>query len=676
MCVIRISSSARSDRQVQRSRCQGPRKGPLFFYDAAHGPLRSAGMTPSSSMVSHLRAELRAHAPFAQMAAADIDRFIAASTQAYFEPGEAVLSPAAGPITALHCIRRGRVSGRHGSADAQGGFEFEAGELFPIGAALAGRAVTATYTAAADTFCLLLPLDAMHALAAASAPFADFLNSRVQQFLDLSRKSLQVAYASQTLAEQSLETPLADLVRRAAFGVAPTTPIEVALRAMHERRIGSVLVIDDDGGRALGILTRHDVLGRITLPALPLSTPIAAVMSHPVATLGLQHTAQDAALLMSRRGIRHVPVTDADGRVIGIVSERDLFALQRLSLKQVSTAIRAAPDVATLGAVAGDIRRFARNLLGQGVRARQLTELISHLNDVLGERLVTLVAAAHGLDLGRACWLAFGSEGRSEQTIATDQDNGLVFDSADPARDRPAWLAFARAVNEALDACGYPLCKGNVMASNPDCCLTQAEWLARFTHWIDHGAPEDLLAASIYFDFRPLAGDARLVQPMRALVTTQAARNPRFMRQLADNALRNAPALNWHGGIDTKDEGAQAVIDLKLHGTAIYVDAARLYALAHGVAATGTRARFEAVAGAMGAPPQEAEAWVGGFEVLQMLRLQVQLERERREAVDAPDGNPNLVDVAALNDIDRRVLKESLRVARRLQQRIQLDYLR
>jgi len=633
-------------------------------------------MTPSPAIIHHLRTELQAHAPFAQMAAPDVERFAAAASQAYFEPGETVLAPASGPVKALYWIRRGRITGRQGLAETQGGFEYEAGELFPVGAALAGRAVTATYTAEVDTFCLLLPLEAMHALAAASAPFTDFLNRRVQQFLELSRKSLQVAYAAQTLAEQSLETPLADLVRRAAFGIAPDAPIEVALRAMHDKRIGSVLVLDEGSGRALGILTRHDVLGRVTLPALPLATPISAVMSQPVATLTLQHTAQDAALEMSRRGVRHVPVTDDDARVVGIVSERDLFALQRLSLKQVSTSIRAAPDVATLRAVAADIRRFARNLLGQGVRARQLTELISHLNDVLAERLVALVAAAHGLDLGRACWLAFGSEGRSEQTIATDQDNGLVFMSDDPARDRPAWLAFAREVNDALDACGYPLCKGNVMASNPECCLTPAEWLARFAHWIDHGAPEDLLNASIYFDFRPLAGDAALVRPMRELVTTQAARNARFMRQMADNALRNAPALNWRGGIDTQDEGTQAVVDLKLHGTAIYVDAARLYALAHGVEATGTRARFEAVARAMGAPPQEAEAWVGGFEVLQMLRLQVQLERDRREAVDAADGNPNLVDVAALNDIDRRVLKESLRVARRLQQRIQLDYLR
>lgn len=642
--------------------------------------LGAMSMSPSSSLVSNLRVELMRFAPFSQMDPAHVDRFVAASVQAYYEPGEEVLAPARGAVTHLLYIRRGSISGRRrGPDDTSGAYEYETGDLFPVGAAMSARPVMSTYSANADTFCLELPLAAMHELARDSAPFADFLNRRVQRFLDLSRRALQVAYASQSLAEQSLETPLGQLVRRAAYGVPPSTALAEALGAMHERRIGSVLVLDPASGAAQGILTRHDILGRVTLRGVALDRPIADVMSAPVHTLSTHDTAQDAALLMSRHGIRHVPVTDASdaaGRVVGILSERDLFALQRLSLKQVSTAIRAAPDVETLRLVAADIRRFARSLLGQGVRARQLTELISHLNDVLTERLVTLVAERHGVDLTRVCWLSFGSEGRSEQTIATDQDNGIVFASDDPARERPALLAFAREVNEALDTCGYPLCKGNVMASNPECCLTRGEWMQRFGDWIDHGAPEDLLNASIYFDFRPLAGQAALAQPMRDLVVQHASRNARFMKQMGENALRNGPALNWHGGIDAQTQGGQSVLDLKLHGTAIYVDAARLYALAHGVAATSTRERFEAIARAMGVPTHEAEAWIGGFEYLQLLRLQVQLERDGREAVDAADGNPNLVDVDALNDIDRRVLKESLRVARRLQQRIEMDYLR
>lgn len=634
----------------------------------------SNATTPSASLLANLRSELMAHAPFAQMRAEDVDRFIGGAQQAYFAPDETLLSPGAGVAQHLLYLRQGSVTGHRGLAEAAGGFHYEVGDLFPVGAVMGERAVTATYQANEDCFCLMVPAALVRELATQSAPFADFLNRRVAQYLELSRRTLQAAFASQTLAEQSLEAPLSALPRKAPVCASPETPLAQALATMHERRVGSVLVVDGEG-RPLGILTRHDILGRVTLPQLPLSTPIEAVMTAPLRTLRVEDTAQDAALLMSRHGIRHVPITEA-GRAVSIVSERDLFALQRLSLKQVSTTLRAAPDVAALRQAAADIRRFARNLLGQGVRARQLTELISHLNDVLTERLVALVAERRALDLDRACWLAFGSEGRGEQTISTDQDNGLVFDSDEPERDRPQWLEFAREVNEALDECGYPLCKGNVMASNPQCCLTAAEWAQRFGRWMEHGAPEDLLNASIYFDLRPLAGRAELAAPLRELLTEQAPRLPRFMKQLALNALEHRAPLNWRGAIETRQVAGREVIDLKLQGTAIFVDVARLYALANGVPATGTRARLQAAAIALGAGAREGEAWAAAFEFLQLLRLQVQLDAASPGAVGAPDGNANLVDVGALNDIDRRMLKESLRVARTLQQRLELDYQR
>ncbi|MFN7481048.1 MAG: DUF294 nucleotidyltransferase-like domain-containing protein, partial [Betaproteobacteria bacterium] len=345
-----------------------------------------------------------------------------------------------------------------------------------------------------------------------------------------------------------------------------------------------------------------------------------------------------------------------------------------LSLKQLGASLRAAPDEAAVVQLAGRIREFARNLLGQGVHARQLTELVSHLNDLLATRLVELVAARRGLDLGRACWLAFGSEGRSEQTVATDQDNGLVFDSADPAADRPAWIEFGREVNEALDRAGYPLCKGGVMAGNPACCLTGDEWAKRIGSWVEHGAPQDLLAASIYFDLRPIAGNLALAAPLERLIAQAPSRVPRFLKQLAENSLRMGLPLNWRGGLDPTEDGDHAWIDLKLQGTAIFVDAARLYALAHGLPERATRARLEAAAPLMGASERESGNWVTAFEFLQMLRLQLQLGH--RGAVPGPDDNPNRIDVKRLNDIDRRLLKESLRAARGLQQRLQLDYQR
>jgi CBS domain-containing protein len=598
------------------------------------------------------------------MAPDEVDFFVARSSQRYFAAGEVVQEPAAGPVGAIFFIRQGEVTGSGGGAEAAAAaIHYETGDLFPLAAALGGRAVTATYTSAADTFVLALPTGAMQELARRSAAFAEFLHSRIERFLELSQRAMRDAYASKALAEQSLETPLGQLVSREPVTCRPDTSLRDALAEMHRRRIGSILACGPSG-RVEGILTRHDVLGKVALAGRSLEDPVSSVMAWPVHTLTAHDTAEQAALLMAREGVRHVPVTRGD-RLIGLVSERDLFALQRLSLKHVSTGIRLAEDGPALRACAADLRRLARNLLSQGVQARQLTALVSHMNDLLTRRALALTAAAHGLSLERACWLALGSEGRGEQTVATDQDNALVLPPGTGDAERRQWLQFGDDVNRLLDACGYPLCRGGVMAGRPDCCLTLDEWQRRFGHWIEHGAPRDLLRASIFFDLRGVAGDLGLADALVAQVQACAGGTPRFLKQMALNALAHEPPLNWLGGIETDAAGG---IDLKLQGTALFVDATRVYALARRAAASGTRERIETVAPALGVPPAESGAWVAGFEFLQLLRLRVQLG----ETGDA--GGPNRLRVDRLHDVDRRVLKESLRMARRMQQRLRLDY--
>jgi CBS domain-containing protein len=611
-----------------------------------------------------LRQELTRHAPFSQMAAAEVDYFLAHCQQRHFATGEVLIEPGHGVVQQIFFVREGAVVGVRGLADLSGGsFEHEVGALFPLSAAVAQRAVTATYSAVADTSVLALPCAAMRELAQMSPLFADFLNRRIATLLELSRRALQVAYSSQTLAEQSLETALGDLVSGKLVSCSPDAPLREALEKMHRTRIGSVLVVDPQG-RPAGILTRYDAVGRVALAELPLDTPLREVMVQPVHSLTASHTAQDAVMLMSREGIRHVPVT-RDGVAVGLVSERDLFAMQRLSLKQVGTSIRAATDVATLKMVAHDIRRFARNLLSQGVQARQLTSLISHLNDALTRQLLELKAAEHGIDLAPLCWLALGSEGRSEQTIATDQDNALILPNGTTGAQRKAILAFAHDVNLALDACGYPLCRGGIMAGEPSCCLTVREWRERFAHWIEYGAPKDLLNASIFFDLRPLAGQEKFALDLQAEVFDAARRTPRFLKQMALNALTRGAPLNWIGGFQLDAAGT---IDLKLQGAGLFVDAGRLYSLAHGAVVTGTADRLERAGQHMGLAPTEYEAWVTAFEFLQLLRLRLQLEGSSLA------GEPNRVRLASLNDIDRRVLKECLRIAQQLQQRLRLDY--
>jgi CBS domain-containing protein len=293
------------------------------------------------------------------------------------------------------------------------------------------------------------------------------------------------------------------------------------------------------------------------------------------------------------------------------------------------------------------------------------------LNDGIVQRVIELAAPTHALP-GEWCWLALGSEGRLEQTLATDQDNALIFDAAgDVEAARERFLAFAGEVNLALDACGFPLCKGGIMARNPKWCLSLQEWRAVFFGWIRSPEPGALLNASIFFDFRPLAGEARLAGELRASVLQAAAGNAAFRRAVAENALRVKPPLGLLRDFATESTGAFAgTLDLKSYGARPIVDGARLLALAHGLPATSTAARLRAAAHAGALPPAEADALLEAFHFIQTLRLRHQYLESGVVA-----GAENRIDPEQLNAIDRRILKAAFRQANVLQERLRLDYL-
>jgi CBS domain-containing protein len=284
------------------------------------------------------------------------------------------------------------------------------------------------------------------------------------------------------------------------------------------------------------------------------------------------------------------------------------------------------------------VRSLARQLLAQGVDAGPLAAMVSALNDALTRRVIELAQARHALT-GAWCWLALGSEGRMEQTFVTDQDNALIVEAG-----QAGFLAFADQVNRDLDACGFPLCKGEIMARNPRWCLTPQEWRRAFDGWIRNTDPEALMRAAIFFDLRALAGDARLAGALREAVLAQAKATPAFLRAMAQAALQARPPLGL------LSDFAADELDLKLAGTRPIVDAARVLALAAGSPETGTAARLAAAG--------EKDA-ADAFHFIQLLRL-----RHERNGI-RPD---------ALSEIDRRVLKEAFRQAAVLQERLRLDF--
>jgi CBS domain-containing protein len=619
----------------------------------------------SRQLVATVRAELARHPPFDGMAPEDLALLASRLSLGYHARGTAIAGPESGVADRLYIVRQGSMRAVAGASARATDARLGPGECFPVDALVGRRASTLRYLAETDSFCWELPAGDFHELLGRSAHFRNFCMDRLAALL-VQSQSVRRAEAASALGVADMLSPVGSILARAPVSCLPATSLGEAIAAMRAQRVGSI-VVAGPGGAPLGIFTTSDLLERVSLGDAA-HTPIAQFMTPSPVMLEAEAPLAEAALAMARHRIRHVVIT-RDGRLAGVVSERDLFALQRVSLGRVSARVQAAGSVDELAAAAGEIREFARHLLAQGLSAEHLTQLASALNDGVAQRLTALVAQRHALPAGW-CWLALGSEGRMEQTLATDQDNALIFDpGADAASARRALLAFAQEVNQGLAACGYPLCAGEIMARNPAWCLTLDEWRQRFDDWIRNPLPEALLNASIFFDFRALAGEAGLAGRLREAVLAQARARPAFLREMAANALQVRPPLDLLHGFALDGAGPLAgSIDLKGAGARLFVDCARVLALARALPATGTAPRLRGAAAAGALPADEAEAGVTAFHVLQGLRLRHQYFE------DSPPGAENRIVPFRLNEVDQRILKEALRQAAQLQDRLRADY--
>ena len=618
---------------------------------------------------------LQSFPPFDRMEA-DALHFLGEHVKLAYYPKESlIITPDAGVVPVFRILQRGKVVARSTGdlgLGEQAALTLGPGEGFPIGSVTAQRPSSNVYAAISDVFCYELPVADFFLLLQKSAVFNLFCTQYIASLLSQSRQQLQTQFSQRVAEQQTMNSPLASVIKKTPISVRRGTPVRAVVETMAARTIGSMIVVDDEE-KPVGIFTQSDVLKRIVLPGGSLDQPIEAVMSPHPHTLPLAATAYDAALALAMHGVRHVLAVDEGGRLKGVVSERDLFTLQRVGLRQIRQTIDSAANIDMLLQASHDVRQLSLNMLAQGVGAEQITQFISALNDTLTRRIIQLNLEHHDLVGIDWTWLSFGSEGRDEQTFSTDQDNGIVFlcavnSNREPIRSR--LLAFARDVNADLDRCGFPLCTGNIMAGNPDLCLTLEEWEDKFDNWIRTPEPQALLNATIFFDFRPLSGQFNLADRLRVSLLKQARANPLFLRMLSANALTVQPPLGKiRDFVTDTDPDHPGCIDLKKFGARLFIDAARVFALAHDVAATNTVQRVKQAAHLMNISPDEAAAVVEGFNFIQLLRLR----HQHSEQMQGRAGD-NLIRPDDLNEVERRILKEAFRQARKVQQRLKLDY--
>lgn len=636
--------------------------------------LNQIGKTAVKQNVHGTLTFLLGHPPFNQMDTHHLAWMVEHCQLRFYAQGDSIIRPQDGPVQFFHIVKQGRVRGERLIAGQQAPgttFEISAGECFPLAALIGDRATRTEHIADDHTFCLLLPKDDFRQLVNLSSIFRDFALRGVSSLLDQVNQQAQREARENVGALYSLETRLEQIAIRQPVVCSADTPIQHAVKTMHEASVGSIVIINS-GAAPLGIFTLRDLRQLVAEGVTDLQRPINSVMTPSPSRLSSNASAFDAALAMTREHIGHICVVDND-RLVGVVSERDLFALQRVDLVHLARAISNAAGLSELIRLRQDIHRLVDNMLAHGASATQMTHIITLLNDQTTCRVIDLCLEQHG-DPGVAfTWLCFGSEARREQTLNTDQDNGILFEAENDQQAqqiRERLLPLAQRINQMLAECGFTLCRGNIMAGNPELCLSRMEWHRRFSQCIRSATPENLLASSIFFDLRVVWGDSRGAKDLFDAVLQMVADTPSFQHLLARMALANRPPLGFLRKFVVSGSGSDRhTVDLKIQGLTPFVDAARILALAHGVRETGTVQRLARLEQRKVISTLDAAAYNEAYQFIQLLRMQ---QHQQQELQQRPYSNRMAPE--SLNPLDQRILRESFRQAQRLQSSLSLRY--
>lgn len=448
-----------------------------------------------------------------------------------------------------------------------------------------------------------------------------------------------------------------DLVRDHKIVTGPQQTVQAAAQLMSERRVSSLLV--EEEGRLLGIITDRDLRSRVLAQGLPAQTPVARVMTRDPTTIDREAYLFEALQQMGRWRVHHLPVM-GEGRVVGMVTVTDLVRAQQEHPVYLLTDIERQPDLEGLVRCSRQIPRLTRILGRQGVPAHEAAHILATVTDALTGRLIALALSALGPAPCDFCWLVFGSFARRDQGLNGDQDNGLLL--AEPAVGAVAdyFARLARLVCDGLARCGLPYCPGNIMATNPELCLDEAGWLARFRSWFQTPTPQALLNATVFFDVRLVAGSQARFDAMFGAMVAEAAAQPLFLLHLAQTALQRRAPLGLFKHFILEPDGQQhRGLDLKTRGLSLITDLVRVYALAAGVTAVGTRQRLRDLEAAGAMDKTLCRNLGDAFDLLAELRWRLHLEQQESQETDHLS---NHLDPGTLSGLQRHQLKECFAV--------------
>ncbi len=516
--------------------------------------------------------------PFDRLTAEERATFTAALDIVFLKAGETVIPPGAQPDQ-FYVVIKGLVQERDGREvvairGPEDSFDSHSLVHGPHGHA---------FVVEEEALCYAVPRPIVLDLIRANPGFGAFF------YLEISRKLDALALQAEQRQLNALMTArVSDALLHPPSIIDGDATIEQAGHRMRDLNTNTMLVrkVGDEADGAIGIVTGMNLSKAVILNRRPLDTLVQEASHFDLVTVRPNDFIFSALLLMTRHDKRRLVVQDGD-TFLGILDEIDVLGFLSSNSHVVADRIERAANLDDLHAAAAEINRIVETMHHQGVKVRLINELVAELSRKLFARLYAFVAPESLA--GQACLIAMGSQGRAEQSLRTDQDNGVILrQPVDPEDLQVLRDRFAGTLLEF----GYPPCPGKISIDNPLWSKPLAAYRDDFRNWVRTPDKDAPMNVAIFYDAVAVAGEADLVHEAKHALFDLARGNSAFHAHFA-RAIDSfvTPLGLFHNLVVGKGERRDA-LDLKKGGIFPIVHGVRSLALEKELEETNTTERI------------------------------------------------------------------------------------
>ncbi len=486
----------------------------------------------------------------------------------------------------------------------------------------------------------------------------------IRNFFDGLRNNALQNHAISDSNSMWLYKGLEDVINKSPVSVDVETSITAAAQLMTTQKVSSLLVTRED--KLIGIITDRDLRSRVVAASLDIHLPVSHIMTPNPAQIMGNRTLFDALALMTERNIHHLPVIDQQTLVpLGMVTASDIIRHQRGNVLFIIGELSKAENLYELTRLSWQLPHYFSAHAKKAGDYDIAGKILSQATDIMTRKLIGFFQQANGKAPMMFAWLVYGSQAREDQTMGSDQDNGLLL-AERPSKTQAEYFAkMADYVCNGLAKCGIKLCNGNIMASNPKLRLSLEEAIEEAKRWVKAPTKDAIMHFNIFLDVRCAAGDISLFKQLQRQRAPLMKQNM-FLAALTRNSNEiSVPLSMFQKFIYEKGRKEKDVIDLKTRAVALINNIARIYALADGVTLPNTLARLDALSENSQLSKRDATNLRDIWLFLNRLRWRHQLENKVTD---------NRVSVSSLSSIEKHQLKAAFKAIERTNQAMVMKF--